>query len=148
MTTSPVLLRKEHIGEKPGMDLHDDEPLCHRGLDLNTAYQNCPKPKWKLHEPNSCVRYVECSDNRGTSHDPGCITFHDYRFLVYYEYLCDNINMELNDHQQHESGSGQESEEGSGDVLERLYSDWIPQCQIKSSSSFPIIRRPKSQRKN
>lgn len=96
------------------MDLHDGEPLCHWGMDLNTAYQKCPKPEWKLHEYHSCVKYVECSDDSGKSYDQGCITFHDYCFLVCYEFICENNNMDQGDHQRYGSGSGQGSGEESG----------------------------------
>ena len=105
------------------MDLQDGEPLCHWGMDLNTASQKCPNPQWKRHEYHSCVKYVECKDDSGTLYDQGCITFHDYRFLVCYEFLCDS--MDQHDYQQYGSGSGEGSGEesgdgGSGDVLERL----------------------------
>ena len=60
---------RAHRSRRTTMDLHDGEPLCQWGMDLNTPYQKCPNPKWKVHEYHSCVRYVECSDDRSTSHD-------------------------------------------------------------------------------
>ena len=102
-------------------------------MDLETAYQKCPKPELNVKQYSSCVKFIACDGRRvgrlphgghGKSHDPGCRIEHGYGRIVCYEYIC-TVNMYQPRRPQHGSGSGEGSdegsgEEGSGNVLERL----------------------------